>query len=236
MHRQYARWLGGVLRGDLGRSLFSRQPVLGDLLERVPVSLQLALSATLVSVLIAIPAGVLAASRRNLSTETLFAAVTMTGICIPAFVMGLLLMLVLSAWLGWFPIRGYQPLSDGVLVWARYMVLPAIAYGTIQAAGIARMTRATLLEVLSEDFIRTARAKGLAGSVVSRRGARADDPWDEPLGRWAKRCAGSEAAGGQDVTSTPGARGQPSRASASALRRSTSAMARARSRITCARR
>ena len=166
VHRQYARWFGGVVRGDLGRSLFSKEPVLSDLLERVPVSLQLALAATLVSVLIAIPAGVLAASRRNVGTEALFAAVTMTGICIPSFVMGLLLMLVLSAWLGWFPIRGYQPLSEGVLVWARYMVLPAIAYGTIQAAGIARMTRATLLEVLSEDFIRTARAKGLGGWIV----------------------------------------------------------------------
>jgi peptide/nickel transport system permease protein len=166
VHRQYVRWFGGVVRGDLGRSLFSKEPVLSDLLERVPVSLQLALAATLVSVLIAIPAGVLAAARRNLGTETLFAAVTMTGICIPSFVMGLLLMLILSAWLGWFPIRGYQPLSDGLLAWARYMVLPAIAYGTIQAAGIARMTRATLLEVLSEDFIRTARAKGLGGAVV----------------------------------------------------------------------
>ncbi len=166
VHRQYTRWFGGVLQGDLGRSLFSKEPVLSDLLERVPVSLQLALAATLVSVLIAIPAGVLAASRRNLGTETLFAAVTMTGICVPSFVMGLLLMLILSAWLGWFPIRGYQPLSDGLLAWARYMVLPAIAYGTIQAAGIARMTRATLLEVLGEDFIRTARAKGLAGSAV----------------------------------------------------------------------
>lgn len=166
VHRQYARWFGGVLRGDLGRSLFSREPVLADLLERVPVSLQLALAATLVSVLIAIPAGVLAASRRNVGTEAIFAVVTMTGICIPSFVMGLLLMLALSAWLGWFPVRGYQPLADGVLAWARYMVLPAIAYGTIQAAGIARMTRATLLEVLSEDFIRTARAKGLGGAVV----------------------------------------------------------------------
>ncbi len=166
VHRQYARWFGGVVRGDLGRSLFSKEPVLSDLLERVPVSLQLALAATLVSVLIAIPAGVLAASRRNLGTETLFAAVTMTGICIPSFVMGLLLMLILSAWLGWFPVRGYQPLAEGLLGWARYMVLPAIAYGTIQAAGIARMTRATLLEVLSEDFIRTAQAKGLGGAVV----------------------------------------------------------------------
>jgi peptide/nickel transport system permease protein len=166
VHRQYAHWLGRVLHGDLGRSLFSKEPVARDLLERVPVSLQLALAATLVSVLIAIPAGVMAATRRTAGAETAFALLTMTGICIPSFVLGLVLMLVLSAWLHVFPIRGYVPLTDGVLAWARYMTLPAIAYGAIQAAGVARMTRATLLEVLGEDFIRTARAKGLAGWVV----------------------------------------------------------------------
>ena len=166
VHRQYVQWLGRVLHGDLGRSLFSREPVLRDLLDRVPVSLQLALSATLVSVVIAIPAGVLAAARRTAGAEALFAIVTMTGICIPSFVMALLLMLFLSVSLQLFPVRGYEPLAAGFLVWARYMVLPAIAYGSIQAAGVARMTRSTLLEVLGEDFIRTARAKGLAGWVV----------------------------------------------------------------------
>ena len=166
VHQQYARWLGRVLHGDLGRSLFSKEPVARDLLDRVPVSLQLAFAATIVSVLIAIPAGVMAATRRTAGAETAFALVTMTGVCIPSFVMGLVLMLVLSAWLHVFPIRGYVPLADGVLAWARYMTLPAIAYGAIQAAGVARMTRATLLEVLGEDFIRTARAKGLAGWVV----------------------------------------------------------------------
>lgn len=163
---QYLQWFWRLLQGDLGRSLFSREPVLPDLLGRIPVSLQLAVSATVVSVVVAIPAGVIAAARRTPAVEAAFAAVTMTGICIPSFVMGLLLMLVFSAKLGLFPVRGYEPLSTGVLAWARYMVLPAIAYGLIQAAGVARMTRSTLLEVLGEDFIRTARAKGLAGWVV----------------------------------------------------------------------
>jgi peptide/nickel transport system permease protein len=166
VYEQYVRWFGRLLHGDMGRSLFSREPVARDLLDRVPVSLQLALSATLVSVLIAIPAGVFAATRRNAVSEVAFAAVTMTGVCVPSFVMGLLLMLLLSVYAGLFPIRGYEPLSQGVLGWARYMALPAIAYGLIQAAGVARMTRATLLEVLGEDFIRTARAKGLAGWAV----------------------------------------------------------------------
>ena len=166
VHEQYVRWLGRVVRGDLGRSLFSREPVARDLLERVPVSLELALSATLVSILIAIPAGVTAATRRTVPTDVLFTAVTMTGICVPSFVMGLVLMLVLSAQLHVFPIRGYEPLSSGLLAWARYMTLPAVAYGLIQAAGVARMTRSTLLEVLGEDFVRTARAKGLAGWIV----------------------------------------------------------------------
>ena len=166
VHEQYVRWFGRLLHGDMGRSLFSREPVARDLLDRVPVSLQLALSATLVSVLIAIPAGVFAATRRNAVSEVAFAAVTMTGVCVPSFVMGLLLMLLLSVYAGLFPIRGYEPLSQGVFSWARYMALPAIAYGLIQAAGVARMTRATLLEVLGEDFIRTARAKGLAGWAV----------------------------------------------------------------------
>ena len=166
VYEQYVRWFGRLLHGDMGRSLFSREPVARDLLDRVPVSLQLALSATLVSVLIAIPAGVFAATRRNAVSEVAFAAVTMTGVCVPSFVMGLLLMLLLSVYAGLFPIRGYEPLSQGVLSWARYMALPAVAYGLIQAAGVARMTRATLLEVLGEDFIRTARAKGLAGWAV----------------------------------------------------------------------
>ena len=166
VHEQYVRWFGRLLHGDMGRSLFSREPVARDLLDRVPVSLQLALSATLVSVLIAIPAGVFAATRRNAVSEVAFAAMTMTGVCVPSFVMGLLLMLLLSVYAGLFPIRGYEPLSQGVLSWARYMALPAVAYGLIQAAGVARMTRATLLEVLGEDFIRTARAKGLAGWAV----------------------------------------------------------------------
>jgi len=166
VYEQYVRWFGRLLHGDMGRSLFSREPVARDLLDRMPVSLQLALSATLVSVLIAIPAGVFAATRRNAVSEVAFAAVTMTGVCVPSFVMGLLLMLLLSVYAGLFPIRGYEPLSQGVLSWARYMALPAVAYGLIQAAGVARMTRATLLEVLGEDFIRTARAKGLAGWAV----------------------------------------------------------------------
>jgi peptide/nickel transport system permease protein len=166
IHAQYVQWFGRLLHGDLGRSLFSHEPVLGDLLDRVPVSLQLALAATVVSIVVAVPAGVVAAARRTFAAEAVFAATTMTGICIPSFVMGLLLMLLLSAKLGLFPIRGYEPLSSGVLAWARYMVLPAIAYGLIQAAGVARMTRSTLLDVLGEDFIRTAQAKGLAGWVV----------------------------------------------------------------------
>ena len=166
VYDQYVRWFGRLLHGDMGRSLFSREPVARDLIDRVPVSLQLALSATVVSVLIAIPAGVVAAARRNALSEAAFAAVTMTGVCVPSFVMGLLLMLVLSVYAGLFPIRGYEPLSQGVVTWARYMVLPAVAYGLIQAAGVARMTRSTLLEVLGEDFIRTARAKGLAGWIV----------------------------------------------------------------------
>ena len=166
VHEQYVRWFGRLLQGDLGRSLFSREPVLRDLLDRIPVSLQLALSATVVSVLLAIPVGVVAAARRTPVVEGAFATVTIAGICVPSFVLGLILMLVFSAKLGWFPIRGYEPLSSGILPWARYMLLPSIAYGLIQAAVVARMTRSTLLEVLGEDFIRTARAKGLAGWVV----------------------------------------------------------------------
>ena len=93
VHEQYVRWFGRLLHGDMGRSLFSREPVARDLLDRVPVSLQLALSATLVSVLIAIPAGVFAATRRNAVSEVAFAAVTMTGVCVPSFVILLLMLL-----------------------------------------------------------------------------------------------------------------------------------------------
>lgn len=159
---QFLEWLGHVVRGDLGHSLWTKRPVTVEIGERLPRSLELALLSTLISLVIALPCGVIAAVRRNTVWDEALLSVTLFAVCIPSFVLALLLMLLFSVTLGWFPLRGYRPLSDGVLPWLQYLTLPALAYGLVQAGEVARMTRSAMSEVLGLDFVRTARAKGLA--------------------------------------------------------------------------
>lgn len=158
---QFAEWLSHVVQGDLGTSLLSKRPVLVEIAERLPRSLELAVLATFISLVIAVPSGVLAALRRNTIWDQGFLTVALFGVCIPSFVLALLLVLVFSVGFGWFPLRGYRPLSEGFLTWLRYMTLPALAYGLVQAAELARMTRSAMADVVALDFIRTARSKGL---------------------------------------------------------------------------
>jgi peptide/nickel transport system permease protein len=147
-------------QGDLGASLLSKRPVLVEIAERLPRSLELALLATAVSLLIAIPSGILAAVRRGTIWDQGFLSVALAGVCIPSFVLALLLILFFSVTLGWFPLRGYRDLSEGVLTWLRYLALPALAYGVVQAAELGRMTRAAMIEIVNLDYVRTARSKG----------------------------------------------------------------------------
>lgn len=155
---QYGHYLGQLLRLDLGTSLYSQQPVSEMLAERIPATAELAVAALIVAVLIAFPLGVLAAVRKGSHWDQSAMGLSLLGVSIPNFLMGPILILVFSLWLGWFPVSG----RDGLLS----LVLPALTLGTAMAAILSRMVRATLLETLGEDYIRTARAKGLSERLV----------------------------------------------------------------------
>lgn len=150
---QLVNFFHGLLHLDLGVSLHSRQPVLDILLERIPATAELALAALVVAVALAFPLGILAAIRKDTWWDYLSMGVSLCGVSIPNFWLGPMLILLFSLWLGWLPVSGREGPAS--------LVLPALTLGTALAAILARMIRATLLEVLSEDFIRTARAKGL---------------------------------------------------------------------------
>ncbi|MCZ6719029.1 MAG: ABC transporter permease [Gammaproteobacteria bacterium] len=155
---QWGRYVQGLAHLDLGMSLHSKRPIVDILGERVPATLLLAAAGLLVAVVIALPLGILAAVRKGTAWDQGSMAFAMLGVSIPNFWMGPLLILVFSFWLGWFPVSG----MEGI----RSLVLPAFTLGTALAAILSRMVRAALLEVLSEDYIRAARAKGLNNRTV----------------------------------------------------------------------
>jgi peptide/nickel transport system permease protein len=150
---QFGGYLEGLLQLDLGTSFRSQRPVTELLLERLPATAWLAITSLLIAVVLALPLGMLAAVRRDTPWDTGSMAFSMLGVSIPNFWLGPLLILVFSLWLGWFPVSGRET--------AGAVVLPALTLGTGLAAILSRMVRSSLLEVLGEDYIRTARAKGL---------------------------------------------------------------------------
>lgn len=152
--QQYLNYFGSLLQGDLGQSLFYQQPVSDLLLNRFPFTVQLAVLALLVALVIAMPLGIWSALRAGQWPDRLAMLVSLVGVSIPNFWLGPMLILFFSIWLGWLPVSG----ASSFWSW----VLPAITLGTALAAILARMLRASLLEVMHEDFIRTARAKGLS--------------------------------------------------------------------------
>ena len=155
---QFGQYMGNLLQLDLGKSLYSQRPIVDMLLERMPATAQLAISSLVVAVLIAFPLGVLAAVRKGSHWDQGAMGLSLIGVSIPNFLMGPILILVFSLWLGWFPVSG----RDGFVS----LILPALTLGTAMAAILSRMVRATLLETLNEDYIRTARAKGLSERLV----------------------------------------------------------------------
>ncbi|HEX2439905.1 MAG TPA: ABC transporter permease, partial [Methylomirabilota bacterium] len=163
---QFASWLWGVLRFDFGTSLWTGQPVIQELLIRLPLSLELALLASLVSVVIAIPLGMLAAVRQDSWVDYVVRIVSIGGLAIPSFWVGILCILLLVIYFGWGPPLEFTP--PWVDPWANFqqMVWPVVTVGYRYAAVTTRMTRSTVLEVLREDYIRTAFAKGLREGVV----------------------------------------------------------------------
>jgi peptide/nickel transport system permease protein len=158
---QFAIWAGNAVRLDLGDSIYSNQPVTRLIGQRVEPTLVLALATLLLTVAIAVPLGVIAAWRANGILDRTIMAFAVIGFSVPVFVIGYLLVYLFAVRLRWFPVQGYQPLEDGVLGTLHSVALPSLALALVFAALIARVTRAAMLEVLSENYIRTARAKGL---------------------------------------------------------------------------
>ncbi|NKN36377.1 ABC transporter permease [Agrobacterium sp. a22-2] len=158
---RYVLWLGGVLTGDLGQSYTYSVPVAGLIAERLAVTLPLAVMAILISVLIAIPLGVLSASRRNSAVDYAAGFLSQLFIAVPGFWVALLLILAFSIGLGWLPAGGFPGWQAGLWSGITALFLPAVALALQQAGVLTRVTRSAVLEVMNEDFVRTARAKGL---------------------------------------------------------------------------
>jgi len=158
LHIQFWRYLQGLAHLDLGNSLHSRRPVLDMLLERLPATLELTAAALLLAISVALPLGVIAALRKNSGWDRGAMAFAMLGVSVPSFWMGPVLILVFAVWLGWLPVSGRDDISS--------LLLPAITLGLGMAAILARMVRSALLDTLNEDYIRTARAKGLPMRTV----------------------------------------------------------------------
>ncbi|TLQ01108.1 ABC transporter permease [Nesterenkonia salmonea] len=169
---QYMEWVTGFFTGDMGISYASRAPVAPQVLDALQVSLLLVAGGILVALVIALPLGLLAAVRQNKPDGTLFSAVSQLGISVPNFLAGLLLIGVFAVTLSWFPSGGWAPPAAGA-DFLRHIALPALALGLVNGAILARYTRAAVLEVMREDFMRTARAKGMKpGTALLRHGLR----------------------------------------------------------------
>jgi peptide/nickel transport system permease protein len=158
--QQFFIWLGGLLRGELGESFFFRKTVFELISERIEPTLSLAFLTIVLAVVIAIPLGVVAAYKQGTWIDRIVMGFSVIGFSVPVFVIGYLLIYIFAIKLGWFPVQGYQRIGNGIWPWFRSLVLPAFTLSVIYVALIARMTRTSVLEVLSEDYIRTARAKG----------------------------------------------------------------------------
>lgn len=163
---QYVRWMGSLAQGDLGNSVISGKPV-GELIAgRLGPTMALALSAIALTVLLAVPLGVLSAWWHGRWPDRAVMAAAVVAFSVPAFVVGYLLIYFFSVRLNFFPVQGYTPLKEGVLPFARHLVLPTLTLAAVFVALITRITRASMLDILGEDFIRTARAKGVTEMYV----------------------------------------------------------------------
>jgi peptide/nickel transport system permease protein len=159
---QFASWGWATLRGDLGVSMFSGIPVTRLVEQRIGPTVSLALATMLVAISVAITLGILAAWKAGSLLDRAVMALAVTGFSVPVFVVGYILVYFFALQWHWLPVQGYVPLSEGFWPWARHLVLPSVALGMAYVALIARITRASMLEVLAEDYIRTASAKGVA--------------------------------------------------------------------------
>jgi peptide/nickel transport system permease protein len=163
---QLARWFGRLLHGDLGQSIYLNRPVNQTLLERAEPTLMLTFLATLFAILVGLPIGIVSAIRAGSWADFGAMLVALGGISMPSFWVGLNLIFVFAVVMGVLPVAGYQPLSKGLWENLRYLLLPAVTLGFAQAALLARMSRSLMLDVLREDYVRTARSKGVVERKV----------------------------------------------------------------------
>ena len=159
-------WYGGMFRGDLGQSLLLNRSVTDAILERLPVTLALAGFALALTVAIGVPLGVIAALKANTVIDQIVLVVALIGVSVPNFWLGLMLIVSFGVWLDVLPAGGYTPFADSPMGWVRSLILPGISLALLQIGLLARITRATMLEVLRQDYVRTARAKGLPVRMV----------------------------------------------------------------------
>ena len=163
---QYFYWAADVLRGDLGTSLRTNEPVLSLIASKLPVTIQLAIMSMLFAILIGIPAGILSAARKGTWVDWLANLIALSGLSIPNFWLGIMLILLVSVNLGWLPASGYESFFIDPWKSLQTMIMPAFVLGTALAATLMRHTRSAMLGVLQADYVRTARAKGLRGRIV----------------------------------------------------------------------
>lgn len=170
---QYLRWLWNALQGDLGRSIQNHRPVVQSIADRVPTTLQLALAAWAVGILISLPLGTIAAIKRNTWVDHLATVLALSGVAVPSFWMGLMFILLFGVWLRLLPPSGFTLIWDDPIQGLRHLILPAVTLGLHQTGSLTRQMRSSMVEVLNQDYIRTARSKGLIErSVILGHGAR----------------------------------------------------------------
>jgi peptide/nickel transport system permease protein len=163
---RFGGWVWALAHGDLGTSIFTNLPVTHLIAQRIEPTLALTLCTLVVAVLVAVPLGVIAAARAGTWIDRAVMAFSVLGFSLPVFVLAYILILIFSIELDWLPVQGYCSIHDNFWDWLRHLILPSIALGTVYIALIARITRASMLDVLSQDYIRTAQAKGLAPGGV----------------------------------------------------------------------
>ena len=171
LHVRYLEWLGQISRGDLGQSLYNKTRVSEELVWRMPTTLALVTLALVFAVGIGVPAGLLSAAYRNSWIDHAARLLTLVSLSLPSFWLGLMLIILFSLWLDLLPIVGYEPITQGFSKAIPFLILPSLALGANLAALLTRLTRSSMLEVLGQDYVRTARAKGLRDRAVLMRHA-----------------------------------------------------------------
>lgn len=169
---QFWKWFTGILQGDFGASIYgSNQPVADILMNALPKTMSLAFLSFMIAIIIAIPAGIISATRKNSAADVGVSLFAFLGLSMPDFWLAIILIIIFAANLQWLPAIGYTPMAEGFWPWLSHLILPAIAIGTGFSAIIARMIRSSMLEVLQADYMRTAASKGLTQNVMLLRHA-----------------------------------------------------------------